>query len=82
MKAEFAGETQANLPTTTVAEDIAKVGAGGTSAAFNALKAPLAVGINTAAELPGTQYITQGIGAGIKKGGEAISGVTGISHEG
>lgn len=65
IKNEVQGNTQANLEPTSVGKDISKIGAGASTAAFNLVKAPLSVGIQTASELPGAQYLMQAIGKGI-----------------
>lgn len=52
-------------PMPSLAKSLSDIPAGASTAAFNIAKAPVAIGINTASELPGTQYITQGIGKGL-----------------
>lgn len=78
---ELEWKVQAPLPETSVLNDISKIWAWGSTAAFNITKAPVALWINVAWELPWTQYITQWISKGIEWGSEMIANETGLDKE-
>lgn len=75
---DYSPELEKALPQGGYLGDVAKIGAGTTSAVFNLGKAPLALGINTANQLPWAQYITQGIGKWIEYGAEQLGWLAGL----
>lgn len=68
-------------PNQSLLADITDIPAGVSTAAFGAIKAPLATGLNLASELPGTQYIMQGISKAIEGTGKGIAELTGVDEQ-
>lgn len=64
-----------------VVGDLSKIGAGTTGAIFNAWKAPLALWLNLANELPWTQYVTQWIGKVINAVAEWAGNIVWLNPE-
>lgn len=60
--------------------DISGVTKNTTQAIFNIAKAPLAVGLNTAAEAPGTQYVMQWLGTALDKTFTGVGWAVGLDE--